>query len=121
MAGMKARAARHGLSGRISFPGYVTGDEKWRMLKACAVYALPTYMRSEAMPVALLEAMGAGKPVLAGPAGSISTIISRPGKRRVSARRFDGHRRGRSPPPAVQPAALRRYRPPQHSYAWGNF
>jgi glycosyltransferase involved in cell wall biosynthesis len=78
MAGVKARAAQHGLSGRSSFPGYVTGDEKWRMLKACAVYALPTYMRSEAMPVALLEAMGAGKPVLAGSAGSISTIISDP-------------------------------------------
>jgi glycosyltransferase involved in cell wall biosynthesis len=78
MAGMKARAAQHGLSGRVSFPGYVTGDEKWRMLKACAIYALPTYMRTEAMPVALLEAMGAGKPVLAGPAGSIGTIISDP-------------------------------------------
>jgi glycosyltransferase involved in cell wall biosynthesis len=78
IAGMKARAAQHGLSGRVAFPGYVVGDEKWRMLKACAIYALPTYWRTEAMPVALLEAMGAGKPVLAGSAGGIGTIISDP-------------------------------------------
>jgi len=76
-AALRAAAAKHGLGERIQFPGYVGGAEKFKMLRACTIYALPTYF-PEGMPVALLEAMGAGKPVLTAKAGSIAHIIADP-------------------------------------------
>ena len=59
------------------FPGYVGGTEKFKWLRSCTLYALPTYY-PEGMPVALLEAMGAGKPLLTGRAGVIPHIIADP-------------------------------------------
>lgn len=74
---LKERAAALGLEKRIFFPGYVTGAQKFAMLNACTVYALPTYF-PEGMPVALLEAMGAGKPLLTAKTGVIPYIIKQP-------------------------------------------
>jgi glycosyltransferase involved in cell wall biosynthesis len=67
-----------GLDARVTFPGYVTGADKWRLLRDCSLFALPTYYGREGMPVAVLEAMGAGKPVLAGSAGSLRALLSDP-------------------------------------------
>jgi glycosyltransferase involved in cell wall biosynthesis len=46
-------------------------------LHESTLYALPTYL-GEGMPVALLEAMGAGKPLLTAKAGAIQHIIREP-------------------------------------------
>lgn len=74
---LKKRVAALGLEKRVLFPGYVTGSEKFLMLNQCQLYALPTYF-PEGMPVALLEAMGAGKPVLTAKTGVIPYIITEP-------------------------------------------
>ena len=66
------------LLNRTIFTGYIGGVEKWRLLRDCTLFALPTYFRGEGMPVAILEAMGAGKPLLVGAAGSIRTIVTEP-------------------------------------------
>jgi glycosyltransferase involved in cell wall biosynthesis len=76
-ARLQARAISLGLGDRVSFPGYVRGIEKTRLLRACSIYALPTYL-GEGMPIALLEAMAVGKPLLTSKAGSIPHIVSDP-------------------------------------------
>jgi len=67
-----------GLQKRVLFVGYVSGAQKAQLLTGCSVFALPTYYRGEGMPVAVLEAMGAGKPLLVGSAGALHTIVSDP-------------------------------------------
>ncbi|MFO1242188.1 MAG: glycosyltransferase family 4 protein [Rickettsiales bacterium] len=76
-APLKQRASDLHLNTRVQFPGYVVGDAKFAMLAQCTIYALPTYY-PEGMPVALLEAMGAGKPLLTAKTGVIPYIISQP-------------------------------------------
>ena len=66
-----------GLTDRVAFPGYVGGIEKTRLLRACSIYTLPTYL-GEGMPIALLEAMAVGKPLLTAKAGAIPHIVSDP-------------------------------------------
>lgn len=62
-----------GLQGRVLMPGYVTGQSKIDLLQQCDVFALPTYY-PEGMPIALLEAMAVGKPVLTAKTGGIAHI-----------------------------------------------
>jgi glycosyltransferase involved in cell wall biosynthesis len=71
------QASSLGLNSRVLFPGYVRGATKSRLLHECALFALPTYF-PEGLPVALLEAMGAGKPVLTAKAGVIDKVIADP-------------------------------------------
>jgi glycosyltransferase involved in cell wall biosynthesis len=75
---MLAQAQILGLGDRIRFPGYVVGADKARLLRDCTIFALPTYYRSEGMPVAVLEAMGAGNPLLVGSAGALRSIVADP-------------------------------------------
>ena len=51
-----------GISEHITFTGMLNGDLKWSALAAAEVFVLPSH--SEGLPVAVLEAMGAGKPVI---------------------------------------------------------
>lgn len=74
---LEARAAGYRLQNRISFSGYVSGPAKAALLRQCSIFALPTYY-PEGMPVALLEAMAAGKVLLTSSAGGICHIISDP-------------------------------------------
>lgn len=77
-ASLKEEVMREGLQSRVTFTGYVKGAEKARLLKECYIYTLPTYMKGEGMPIALLEAMAAGKPIICGNEGGIKYIISDP-------------------------------------------
>ncbi|MDR3448277.1 MAG: glycosyltransferase family 4 protein [Alphaproteobacteria bacterium] len=72
---LRGEAARLGLAAQVRFTGYVTGADKWRLLRDCILFALPTYYRSEGMPVVVLEAMGAGKPLLVGSAGALKSVV----------------------------------------------
>lgn len=66
-----------GLRRRLEFPGYVGGAQKAALLAACDIFALPTYY-PEGLPVALLEAMAAGKPLLTSAVGGIKYALSEP-------------------------------------------
>ncbi len=74
---LQAHAGGLGLGDRVSFTGYVRDKEKAELLLGCTLFALPTYF-AEGMPVALLEAMAAGKPLLTANAGGIMHIIHEP-------------------------------------------
>ena len=67
-------SATNGLADRIRFPGYIEGAEKARLLLDSDIFALPSY-HGEGCPVALLEAMGAGLPVVVTPVGGIPDIV----------------------------------------------
>ncbi|MGH7556106.1 MAG: glycosyltransferase, partial [Longimicrobiales bacterium] len=69
---LEALARRNGLAGRIRFLGW-RGDMP-ALVSACDVFVLPSLY--EGTPLALLEAMGAGKPVIATRIPGISEIVS---------------------------------------------
>ena len=51
-----------GIGERVSFTGMLSAGMKWSALAAAEVFVLPSF--SEGLPVAMLEAMGAGRPVI---------------------------------------------------------
>jgi len=51
-----------GIESRVTFCGMLRGNEKWAALRAANVFVLPSH--SEGFSVAVLEAMGAGTPVI---------------------------------------------------------
>ncbi len=61
-AEIRALFDRRGISERTVFTGMVVGDDKWRLLRAADVFVLSS--RNEACPVAVMEAMASGTPVV---------------------------------------------------------
>ena len=51
--------------GRISYLGLVTGQQKIRLFNESAIFVLPSWHPSEAMPVSILEAMRTGNAIIA--------------------------------------------------------
>jgi len=61
--GIEAQVSRLGCEGRVSMPGLLVGEMKLAALSAADVMALPSY--GEGLPMAVLEALAAGLPVVA--------------------------------------------------------
>jgi Glycosyltransferase len=62
-----------GLGDMVEFKGWVTGPEKDKLLQSSDVFVLPSYY--EGSPVALLEAMSYGKPVISTIVGGIPEVV----------------------------------------------
>jgi len=52
------------LGSMVEFSGQLTGAEKWQAYAAADVFFFPTHYASEATPIVLMEALGAGLPVV---------------------------------------------------------
>lgn len=58
-----------GLTGRVSFPGWVRGEEKDRLFRRASVFCLPSY--AEGFPMAVLDAWAYALPVVSTPVGGL--------------------------------------------------
>ncbi len=68
---LRARAAALGLEGRVLFPGHQ--PEVAPYLQALDVFVLSSW--SEGLPMSLLEAMAAGKPIVATAVGGVPEVV----------------------------------------------
>jgi glycosyltransferase involved in cell wall biosynthesis len=69
----KEYVSRHGLADKVHFWGYAGESVKFRMLKGADMVVIPS--RYETSSVVLLEAMAAGKPVIATRVGGIPELL----------------------------------------------
>ena len=53
-----------GLEAMVEFAGQLIAEEKWRAYAEADVFLFPTHYSSEATPIVLMEALGAGLPVI---------------------------------------------------------
>lgn len=67
-------ARRLGLEDEVVFAGAVSPARLRRLMDGCRFFVLPS--RNENLPLALLEAMAAGKPVLAARVGGVPEIVT---------------------------------------------
>ena len=66
--------ARLGLGDRAEFTGWLESERKRAALAGATIFVLPSYV--EGMPMALLEAMSWGLPVIATPVGGVPEIVT---------------------------------------------
>jgi len=71
-----------GVGDHFVIAGMVDDDEKLRWLKTSDVFCLPSY--AEGQPIAILEAMAAGLPVISSTVGSIPEVVQEPNGRLVT-------------------------------------
>lgn len=71
----RARAMAEDLeiADKVRFPGWVSGDDKLRLLAEAHIYTLPSH--NEGLPVSLLEAMSWGLPVISTKVGGIPELV----------------------------------------------
>ena len=70
----EALAVRLGLAGRLRFLGNIDGAAKDDFFRRIGVLCLPS--QAENLPIALLEAMGYGRPVITTPVGGIPDMVT---------------------------------------------
>lgn len=71
---LEERIERSGLKRRVFLLGHLNRDEVLALIKGCDIFVMPS--RTEGTPVALLEAGGLMKPILATCVGGIPELIS---------------------------------------------
>ena len=71
--GLRRAAAERGIDGRIDLPGWLDAAARDAELARASVFCLPSH--AEGLPMAVLEAMAAGKAVVASSVGGLPELI----------------------------------------------
>jgi len=71
--GFRRQAAQRGIAGHIDLPGWLDAAARDAELARASVFCLPSH--AEGLPMALLEAMAAGKAVVASSVGGIPELV----------------------------------------------
>jgi len=71
---LKKLVSKLKLEDKVIFTGFVSGKEKWCLLKRCDMLVLPSII--EASPTAVIEAMACGKPVIATNIKALAEMIN---------------------------------------------
>jgi glycosyltransferase involved in cell wall biosynthesis len=78
---LKSLAVELGVDKSVDFSGFVVGDEKTKLLKESDIVVVPSIRdengHEEGLPVAALEALAYGKPLIATRTGSLPTLINK--------------------------------------------
>jgi glycosyltransferase involved in cell wall biosynthesis len=74
LARLRAHAAQLGIADRVEILGWIGAQEKAGQLARACVFCLPSH--AEGMPMAMLEAMAAGKAVLVSRAGGMPEAVA---------------------------------------------
>lgn len=76
---LHAQCARDGVADRVDFRGALPGDEVARAMESADAFALPSIItangKMEGLPVALMEAMARGMPVVASALSAIPELV----------------------------------------------
>ena len=70
----RRRAAELGIAGRVELPGWLAASEREAQLARAWLFCLPSH--AEGLPMAMLEAMAAGVPVVASRVGAIPDLVT---------------------------------------------
>lgn len=70
---LKALSKELGIEKYVEFLGWIDGEKKEKLLKNCQMLVLPSY--NEGLPIAILEAISYGMPVVATDVGDISAAV----------------------------------------------
>jgi glycosyltransferase involved in cell wall biosynthesis len=70
---LRAHVDRAGLRDRIEILGFIGPEARQRELRRATAFALPSF--NEGLPMALLEAMAASRPVVTTPVGGIPDVV----------------------------------------------
>lgn len=62
---LEEQVNRLGLSDRVYLPGFISGEELGAYFEACTVFCLSSVFKTEAFAIVQIEAMAAGRPVVA--------------------------------------------------------
>lgn len=74
LSALKSLAHEIGVADRVEFTGWVSGEEKRRLLRQADIFCLPS--TNDAFPISMVEAMCHGLPVVAVKWGGIPDIVS---------------------------------------------
>lgn len=75
-AALEQRITSAGLTDRVRLHGVLNGAAKWQCFADADVFCLPTHYEAEAMPVAIVEAMSAGLPVVSTSWRAIPSLVA---------------------------------------------
>jgi glycosyltransferase involved in cell wall biosynthesis len=70
----RSLAQELGVVPRVKLLGWIDAEDRAKVLSGAHIFALPSY--AEGLPMALLEAMSYGLPIISSPVGGIPTLIS---------------------------------------------
>lgn len=72
--GVRVAAQRAGVLDQVVLPGWIDPQERARLLEETDAFVLPSY--EEGLPMAMLEAMSFGVPVVTCPVGGIGEVVN---------------------------------------------